>query len=190
MNTTKTVEKKRPLILVVDDNPHNLLLLGTFLRDSGYEVVEITQSAQALDYLGEHSPDLILLDIMMPEMDGYTVCRKIKATPAIRHIPVIFLTAKAEPNDVVRGFESGGVDYVTKPFHPVELLARVKTHVEMKILKGILPICSNCKKIRDHEGFWTQIESYLETHSDALFSHSLCKECADKLYGQESWFKT
>ncbi|MFH0724913.1 MAG: response regulator [Pseudomonadota bacterium] len=190
MNVTKTVEKRQPLILVVDDNPHNLILLGTFLRDNHYEVVEITQGAQALNYLGNHSPDLILLDIMMPEMDGYTVCQKIKAAPATRHIPVIFLTAKTEPNDVVLGFEAGGVDYVTKPFHPVELLARVKTHIEMKILRGILPICSSCKKIRDREGFWTNIETYLETHSDALFSHGLCKECAEALYGQEEWFKT
>lgn len=190
MNATKTVKKRQPLILIVDDNPHNLILLGTFLRDNHYEVVEITQGSQVLNYLDNHSPDLILLDIMMPDMDGYTVCRKIKAAPATRHIPVIFLTAKTEPNDVVLGFEAGGVDYVTKPFHPVELLARVKTHIEMKILRGILPICSKCKKIRDHEGFWTNIETYLETHSDALFSHGLCKECAEALYGKEEWFKT
>jgi PleD family two-component response regulator len=189
MNKTKMVEKKQPLILIVDDNPHNLMLLGTFLRDNGYEVVEISQGAQALDYLSENSPDLILLDIMMPDMDGYTICQKIKSAPLTRHIPVIFLTAKTGPDDVVRGFEVGGVDYVTKPFHAVELLARVKTHVEMKILKGIISICSKCKKIRDHEGFWTQIESYLEMHSDALFSHGLCKDCAQTLYGEEEWFQ-
>jgi DNA-binding response OmpR family regulator len=182
--------KKQPRILIIDDNPHNLEMLGVFLRDNGYEVVEIARGDQALNYLEKNFPDLILLDIMMPDMDGYTICQKIKDNLATRHIPVIFLTAKTDPDDVVRGFELGGVDYVTKPFHAVELLARVKTHVEMKILRGILPICSKCKKIRDHEGFWTQLEIYLEMHSDALLSHGICKDCAQALYGQESWFKT
>lgn len=190
MNESRTEQRKRPVVLIVDDNQNNLVLLGTLLRDNGYEAVEIGDGPRVLEYLSTNSADLILLDIVMPEIDGYEICKQLKANLATRHIPVIFLTAKTGPDDVVRGFEVGGVDYVTKPFHAVELLARVKTHVEMKLLKGILPICSKCKKIRNQEGFWTQLETYLEAHADALFSHGLCKDCAERLYGNEEWFKT
>jgi DNA-binding response OmpR family regulator len=117
------------------------------------------------------------------------VCKKIKANLATRHIPVIFLTAKTETGDVVKGFEAGGVDYVTKPFNSEELLARVKTHIEVKILRGLLPICSRCKKIRDDQGFWEQLEKYFETHSDLLFSHSICPVCMDELYGDSDWYR-
>ncbi len=144
---------------------------------------------QALNFMLKNEPDLILLDIMMPEMDGYTVCEKIKTNLAARHIPIIFLTAKTETNDVVKGFEVGGVDYVTKPFNSEELLARVKTHIEVKILRGLLPICSRCKKIRDDQGFWEQLEKYFEAHSNLLFSHSICPICMDELYGDSDWYR-
>jgi DNA-binding response OmpR family regulator len=81
--------------------------------------------------------DLVLLDVMMPEMDGYAVCERLKVNLGTKHIPVIFLTAKTKVEDIVQGFEVGGVDYVTKPFNKVELLARVKTHIELKTLRGI-----------------------------------------------------
>ncbi len=144
---------------------------------------------QALNFMLKEDPDLILLDIMMPEMDGYAVCKKIKANLSTRHIPVIFLTAKTETSDVIKGFDVGGVDFVTKPFNAEELLARVKTHIEVKILRGLLPICSQCKKIRDDQGFWEQVERYFETHAQVTFTHSICPDCMDKLYGDADWYR-
>jgi two-component system sensor histidine kinase/response regulator len=122
----------RTRILVVDDITKNLQVVGTMLRNSGYEVMPTTSGAQALDRVRVQLPDLILLDLMMPEMDGLEVCRRLKADPLTQHIPVIFLTASNEMEHLVKGFEVGAVDYVTKPFNPPELLARVRTHVELQ----------------------------------------------------------
>jgi len=126
---------------------------------------------------------------MMPKMDGYQVCEKIKSDNTKKHIPIIFLTAKIESEDIVKGFECGGSDYITKPFKPLELLSRVKIHVEMKILRGLIPICANCKDIRDDKGAWGNIESYIEEHSLALFTHGMCPKCADEFYGKQDWYK-
>jgi signal transduction histidine kinase len=119
-------------VLIVDDITKNLQVVGTILRQAGYAVTPATSGAEALEGLREHLPDLILLDLMMPEMDGLEVCRRLKADPLMRPIPVIFLTASNEMEHLVQGFEVGAVDYVTKPFNPPELLARVRTHLELK----------------------------------------------------------
>ena len=119
-------------ILVVDDITKNLQVVGTMLRNAGYEIMPTTSGAQALERVRVQLPDLILLDLMMPEMDGLEVCRRLKADPTTRQIPVIFLTASNEMEHLVSGFEVGAVDYVTKPFNPPELLARVQTHVELR----------------------------------------------------------
>ncbi|MCP4692022.1 MAG: response regulator transcription factor, partial [Desulfobacterales bacterium] len=103
-------------------------------------------------------------------------------------IPVIFITAKTETDDIVKGFDAGGVDYITKPFNSAELLARVRTHIEVEALRGLLPICANCKKIRDDEGYWKQIEAYIERHAQVTFSHGICPGCMKKLYGDQPWF--
>ncbi len=183
------MKKGKALILAVDDNPQNLQFLGKLLSENGYEVGMGQNGRQALNFVKKNEPDLILLDIMMPDIDGYEVCRSLKADLATRHIPVIFLTAKIDSNDIVKGFEAGGVDYVTKPFNSAELLARVKTHVEIKILRGLLPMCSKCKKIRDDEGFWKQVDSYIEEHSEVTFTHGICPDCLTELYGEKDWFK-
>lgn len=179
----------KPLILAVDDKPQNLQFLGKLLSDNGYEVGMAQNGVQALNFLMKDEPDLILLDIMMPEMDGYEVCERIKSDFSTRHIPVIFLTAKTDTQDVVKGFEVGGVDYVVKPFNSAELLARIRTHVEMKILRGLLPMCSHRKKIRDDQGFWKQVDAYLEAHSQVTFTHGICPGCLDTLYGDAPWYK-
>jgi two-component system sensor histidine kinase/response regulator len=119
-------------VLIVDDVTKNLQVVGTILRQAGYAVTPATSGAEALEGLREHLPDLILLDVMMPEMDGLEVCRRLKADPAATQIPVIFLTASNEMEHLVKGFDVGAVDYVTKPFNPPELLARVRTHLELK----------------------------------------------------------
>jgi diguanylate cyclase (GGDEF)-like protein len=123
---------KGPKILIVDDNPRNLQVLGATLRREGYELIVALNGRQALNAVERTAPDLILMDVMMPVMDGFEACRRIKAESGSRDIPLIFLTARGEPGDLLRGFEAGAVDYVTKPFHRAELLARVRTHVELR----------------------------------------------------------
>ncbi len=174
-------------VLVVEDDAKNIDVLLKLLH--GYDVLVATDGVQALEVLKQEPVDLVLMDILMPGMDGFQVCERIKAQDDLSHIPVIFLTSKTETADVVKGFDVGGVDYVTKPFKVPELLARIRTHValkkareELKSLRGILPICASCKKIRDDKGYWNQIEAYISQHSEADFSHGICPECARKLY--------
>ena len=122
----------KSLILVVDDITKNLQVVGTVLRNQGYEVMPAASGDAALKSVRSRLPDLILLDLMMPVMDGLEVCRRLKADPVTVQIPVVFLTASNEMEHLVQGFEAGAVDYVTKPFNPPELLARVRTHLELK----------------------------------------------------------
>jgi two-component system sensor histidine kinase/response regulator len=122
----------RSSVLIVDDITKNLQVVGTILRQAGYAVTPATSGTEALEGVRVQLPDLILLDLMMPEMDGLEVCRRLKADPATRQIPVIFLTASNEMEHLVEGFAVGAVDYVTKPFNAPELLARVRTHLELK----------------------------------------------------------
>ncbi|MCG8615903.1 MAG: response regulator [Desulfobacterales bacterium] len=180
---------KKPLILIVDDNLKNLQFLGALLKKNGYEVGIAEDGFKAIAFLEDTKPDLILLDIMMPGMDGYEVCQKIKQDPFTMSIPVIFLTAKSENDDLIKAFESGCVDYIKKPFNSLELLARVKTHVEITLLRELIPICSHCKNIRDDKGVWEQMETYFAKNTHLKFSHGLCPSCCDSLYGKEDWYQ-
>lgn len=119
-------------ILVVDDKPSNVKALRVKLSDAGYDIMEATSGGEALDRIESHAPDLVLLDVMMPGMDGYETCRRIKARPTTDFLPVILVTAKTETEDLVEGFESGADDYVTKPFKPVEILARVRAMLRIR----------------------------------------------------------
>jgi len=187
---------KKPRVLIVDDVPENIHVLMELLKDD-YDLVPAKDGKTALKKAFQApAPDAILLDIMMPGMDGYEVCKRLKENEDTELVPVIFITAVSEARDEARAFAAGCVDYVTKPFNPVTVKARVKTHVqlsrtmkelqnalgEIKKLSGLLPICANCKKIRDDKGYWNQIESYIRKHSEAEFSHGICPECARKLY--------
>jgi phosphoserine phosphatase RsbU/P len=128
---TGETENKR-LVLVVDDTPVNIRVVNEILRNS-YRVQIALNGAKALELASETpGPDLILLDVVMPEMDGYEVCTRLKANPATRDIPVIFLTGQTETSDETRGFEAGAVDYIHKPFSPAVVLARVQTHLELR----------------------------------------------------------
>ena len=204
-------------ILIVDDIAKNIQVLGSILLKDGYAISFATSGQQALEMVAAEDYDLILLDIMMPELDGFEVCRRIKLMSGKNQIPVIYLTARTQKQDVVEGLSSGAVDYITKPFNSAELRARVNTHLELKqardqiaqqnlqlrsqnedleklnrelkqamekikTLEGIIPICCMCKKIRDDGGYWEMIEEYMARHSDAVFSHGICPECARKHY--------
>jgi DNA-binding response OmpR family regulator len=125
-------------ILVVDDNPDNLQVVSGYLKEKGYKLALALNGRNALDVVNSTKIDLILLDVMMPDMDGFEVCSKLKANNLTREIPVIFLTAKVETDDVVKGFNCGGVDYITKPFRKEELFVRVNTHVQLKLMRDFL----------------------------------------------------
>src|SRR5262245_10447577 len=121
-----------PSVLVVDDTIENLRLLSNILDQQGYEVRAVTSGRQALQAVDHDPPDLILLDITMPDMDGYEVCRRLRAKEASKDVPVIFLTALTDTADKVRAFDAGGLDYVTKPFQFEEVVARVRTHLALR----------------------------------------------------------
>lgn len=188
MDDNNTISRN-VLILIVDDNPQNLQVLGALMEKRNYDTAMALSGPEALEYLKSERPDLILLDVMMPQMDGYQVCRRLKKDDSTKNIPVIFLTAKNDTESVLEGFDSGGVDYVTKPFNPKELMARVKTHIdlkrareEVKTLRGLIPICANCKQVRDDKGFWKSVEAYIQDQTDAMFTHGICSECLQVLY--------
>ncbi len=125
-------------ILIVDDTPANIQTLSGILKEKGYQLSVATNGKQALQVLEKIHPDLILLDVMMPEMDGFETCRQIKKSETLNDIPIIFLTAKTDTADIVAGFEIGAVDYVAKPFNPSELLARINTHLTIDQLRRSL----------------------------------------------------
>jgi len=123
---------QKPLILIVDDTPQNVQVLGKILYDYGYSINASYSGAHALQSVSKQLPDLILLDIQMPEMNGYEVCRILKQNPITKAVPVIFLTAYSDVEKVVSGFEIGAVDFIIKPFNVKVLIARVSTHLELK----------------------------------------------------------
>ena len=122
-------------ILIVDDTPANIQMLMAILKKEGYQLSAATNGRQALEVIEKVAPDLVLMDVVMPDMDGYAACERIKASPRWRDLPIVFLTAKTDIADIVRGFEVGAVDYVGKPFNGHELLARVHTHLTLQRLR-------------------------------------------------------
>lgn len=122
------------LILIVDDTPANLDTISTVLNDAGYEIAVATSGEKALQLLERQSPDLILLDVRMPGIDGFETCLRIKANPKTCDIPVIFMTSLIDVNNKIQGFNCGAVDYISKPFQEQEILARVKTHINLHLL--------------------------------------------------------
>ena len=195
----------RSNILIVDDTPENLTLLRQMLTEKGFLVRPAISGEVALNSVQTNLPDLILLDILMPGMDGYEVCRRLKSQERTRDIPVIFISALTEPENKVRAFHEGGVDYITKPFQTDEVLARVTTHLqifsmqktlekknqdlktaidEIKQLRSFLPICCHCKSIRDDQGYWERVETYISKFSGVTFSHCICPECAVEHYSE------
>lgn len=129
---------ENPNILIVDDIAPNIRLVAGLLGPEGYEVSFANSGKKALELVAENDFDLILLDIMMPDIDGIAVCRAIKEMPARREIPIIFLTGKTDEITIVSAFEAGGVDYLHKPVNPVELVERVKTHLELKRARDVI----------------------------------------------------
>ena len=154
-------------LLIVDDIPNNIQVLGSILRDHGYQLSFAMDGKEALNLTSKEKYDLILLDIMMPELDGYDVCAILKQDPLTRDIPVIFLTAKTEADDIVKGFKVGAVDYITKPFYSEELLSRVQTHLELKVTREKLARANAAKDM-----FFSIIAHDLKNPFNALLGFS------------------
>jgi len=129
------MDDKKPLILIVDDNTTNIDLLLDVLKDEYYRFGVAKSGSRALAFIEKIRPDIILLDVMMPEMDGFKVCRRLKADPSLADIAVIFITALTDSKYILQGFETGAVDYITKPFKAAEVRARVHTHLSLQRMK-------------------------------------------------------
>lgn len=197
---------KQFTVLVVDDYEGNLYLSTTLLKSSGYEVLEAKNGKECLDAVLAHHPDLILLDVMLPDMSGIEICRQIKTDKNLKDIYVILVSGiQVSSERQADGLDIGADGYITRPISNKEFLARVQAGerikraedalrekeikqqllitqltealAEIKTLKGCIPICAWCKKIRNDEGCWDQLEDYISKHTDASFSHGLCPEC-------------
>jgi sigma-B regulation protein RsbU (phosphoserine phosphatase) len=191
-------------ILIAEDDQTSRRVLQAVLSKWDYQVVESQNGLEAWDVLqADQTMQMAIFDWMMPEMDGLELTRRIRASETLSGMYIILLTAKGRTEDIVAGLEAGANDYVAKPFNREELMARVgvgrrvaelqqalalrvgeleATLAEIKTLKGLIPMCASCKKIRDDQGFWQQVEGYLMQHSQAEFSHGLCPECMEKHY--------
>jgi len=125
--------KKNSLILLVDDIPQNIQLLGAILKNQGYSFALTTSGKETYKLLEKTTPDIILLDVMLPDEDGFSICKKLKSKAKTADIPILFLTAKNDTADKVQGFKVGAVDYITKPFEELEVIERVKNHLQAKL---------------------------------------------------------
>lgn len=236
-------------ILIVEDSPTQALQLAEILEENGYRTAKAMNGEEALAAVKEAAPDLVVSDVLMPVMDGYRMCRALKAQPETRDIPVILLTKLSEPEDIIKGLECGADNFVIKPYETETLLTRVRRTLDLRgpregrdaadglefhfrgksytlgsdrmrmldillsayetvleqkkellrkntelesaasmirTLEGMLPVCTGCRKIRDENGKWQHMETYITKHSGAEFSHGLCPDCLKRLYPEYS----
>jgi response regulator RpfG family c-di-GMP phosphodiesterase len=196
-------------VLLVADNPEILLMSANILKRAGYEVLEATKGKECLEAVQTHHPDIVVLDTTLPDMTGTGVCRQIKNDESLEDIFVILASeVKVSSELQAEGLDSGADAYIILPISNKEFLARVhagerikraedalrekereqeelvsqlrEALAEIKTLKGFIPICASCKKIRDDEGYWDQLEAYISKHTNAKLTHGLCPECVEK----------
>ncbi|WP_343584249.1 response regulator transcription factor [Herbaspirillum sp.] len=175
----------RHVVLIVDDMPDNLSMLSDSLDESGHIVLVATDGMSALERLDRITPDLILLDAVMPGIDGFETCRRIKLLKSVSHVPVVFMTGLSETEHVVRGFEVGGIDYVTKPIRPQEVVARIGSHIRtarmMSQTRGVLEHAAHAVIVLGGNGLplWQTskasiwLEKYFPAGSAAPAGHKL-----------------
>ena len=196
-------------VLVTDDTPEILIMSTMLLRRAGYKVLEALTGQECLDALQAHHPDLVLLDVMLPDMTGIQICRQIKNDKNLKDIFVILTSGiQITSEDQAEGLDIGADGYIIRPVPNKEFLARVQAGerikraedtlrekewqqqtlisqleealAAIKTLKGYIPICASCKKIRDDEGYWNQLEEYISKHTDATFTHGICPACLEQ----------
>lgn len=186
-------------ILIAEDDPISAYLVQNTLAIFGYDVVVTRDGLEAWEvFQQQDTPQLAIIDWMMPGMDGVEVCQRVRQIETSTPPYLILLTAKGAKENIVEGLSSGANDYIIKPFDRNELRARVQVGMtvvqlqqslakrvseledavaHVKLLQGILPICSYCKHVRDDQNYWQTVESYVSNHSEAKFSHSVCPSC-------------
>ncbi len=190
-------------ILIAEDEKTSRMILEKILIKAGHDVIAVENGLKALASIQKDVPDMLITDWMMPDLDGLELCHKVRALNLPSYVYIILWTALTQKENIIKGLDAGADDYITKPFDKTELLARVKageriiqlektlrqknkeladTLAQVKQLKGLLPICMFCKKIRNDENYWQQIEDYVARHSEADFSHGICPECMEKQY--------
>lgn len=174
----KDMEAEKYKILIVDDVPKNIQIVANNLQGEGYQMAFAQNGTTALEMAENKNFDLILLDIMMPDMDGFAVCERLKRSPRTREVPVIFLTAKADSESIVHGFEAGAMDYVTKPFNGTELLARVRTHLELYRSRQALKRINQAleKEVAERKQAEKRYRSLYENAVQGIFQSTLSGE--------------
>jgi len=191
LSAKQVAQPEASKILIVDDHPENIKILTKILTKKKYDVHTAQGGREALRYLQDNKPDLILLDIMMPDMDGYQVCTEIKSTPHTKDIPIIFLTALASTASIVKGLETGGSDFITKPFHVNEVIARVGAQIDFKNLhdmlnrqKSSITVCPQCSSIKLFQEIWLSFEKMYSTFGPSILTYTICPQCMDRKYGR------
>jgi len=192
-------------VLVADDDRIAATVLSQTLRQWEFDVTVVPDGAEALRHLlaiGPSTPTLAILDWMMPNIEGADVCRRVRLEMPLANMYLMLLTSLESKGHIIAGLDAGADDYLIKPFDPDELRARINVGMRVlslqerlaervtelqealanvKVLHGLLPICSYCKRIRGDDQYWTQVESYIAERSDAQFSHGICPPCANEL---------
>ena len=234
-----------PKILLVEDSSTQALKLQHILEDNGFDVTMAKDGAEGFEKTRLLSPDIVITDIMMPVMDGYELCTRIKSDVVLRRIPVILLTTLSYPEDILKGLKCGADNFITKPYEAAHLVSRidyilanqklrhgltsdmaieiafgghryllnsdriqildlllssfetaVRKNIELEeanrklrtavatinTLGNLIPICCHCKKIRNDQGYWQQLEAFFKDHSAVEFTHALCPHCAETFY--------
>jgi DNA-binding response OmpR family regulator len=193
-------------ILIAEDDATSRIVLATVLTKDGYNVTATDDGGAAWEVLKKpNAPRLAILDLMMPGIDGLELVRRVRAIPSAAPPYLIIVSTKSEKADVISALDAGANDYLTKPFDPGELRARIEVGrrmiemrfqlnekveelsqalAEVRTLKGIVPICANCKNVRDDQGYWNRVETYLNEHTEADFTHAVCPDCMKRLYPQ------
>jgi DNA-binding response OmpR family regulator len=196
-------------ILVADDDSITRRILESTLSRMGWDVITAPDGDAAWRILerleGRNAPELAIIDWMMPGIDGVELCTKLRSTEGFELMYVILLTMRTEKEDLATGLAAGANDYITKPFHPTELEARVRVGERMvnlqtalaaqvkdlaaalahvRRLQGLLPICSYCKMVRNEQNYWEQVERYITTRSDLELTHSVCPNCLARVMAE------
>ena len=207
MNTPRPTAAPLPDVLIAEDEPVSRRLLEKSLQHWGYRPLVCPDGLEALTLLrSPAAPRIAVLDWVMPGMDGVDICRAMRDSNTANQPYLILLTARARPEDIVAGLRAGADDYITKPVDREEFEARLQvatrivglqqrlsdrvTELEQALarvrqLQGLLPICAYCKRIRDDQNYWNQVETYLAEHADVQFSHGICPSCFERVIQEE-----